>query len=73
MCISQLAACHNNPIFRTNSLTELYEKVRSNKNLCDGEEDLNQSKDSNRPKFGKNNVSLNFTMEASIQLLEDSS
>ena len=32
-----------------------------------------QSETSKKPEFGKNNISLNFTMEASIQLLDDSS
>ena len=75
MCISQLAACHNNPIFKTNSLVELYEKVQNNKNLCEGEDTsiCDQSEASTKPKFGRNNVSLNLTMDASIQLLEDSS
>ena len=65
-----LAACHSNPFFKTNSLAELYQKVRSGGNLC-VECDLSISSD--KPRIGKNNISLNFTMDASIQLLEDSS
>ena len=63
MSIVMLAACHSNPFFKTNSLAELYDKVRNGKNLCEND---NESNSSENPNIGKNNISLNFTMDASI-------
>ena len=70
MSIVMLAACHSNEFFKTNSLAELYQKVRNGKNLCE-DSDGGESNDSDHPKNSRNNISLNFTMDASITLLQE--
>ena len=67
-----LAACYSNPFQKINSLTELYKKVIANHSGTGDNEDRDGASSSLRATLSKNNMSLNLTIDASIQLLEGS-
>ena len=67
-----LAACYSNPFRKLNSLTELYKKVLTNFAEAEAAEDRDDISSGLKPTVSKNNMSLNFTTDASIKLLEES-
>ena len=65
-----LAKCYSNPFFKFNSLAQLYKKVLDQRSLTEDESDYDVRSEVVRPVISKNNFSLNFTIEASLGLLE---
>ena len=67
-----LAACYSNPFHNVNSLTELYKRVLTNITDTGNGEDRDDISSNLKATISKNNMSLTFTTEASIKLLEES-
>ena len=67
-----LAACYSNPFRNVKSLTELYKRVLSNITDSGNSEGRSEVSSNLKATFSKNNMSLSFTTDASIKLLEES-
>ena len=67
-----LAACYSNPFHNVNSLTELYKKVLTDHVGSSDSADRDDASVNLKATISKNNMSLNFTTNASIKLLEES-
>ena len=76
LSIITIASLHANPLFKENSLIELYKKIKSEQNniykdekVSDTVSDLKEN--SSRPRFNANRMSLRISTQASLKLIND--